>query len=52
MRRLVWVLLLAMTALPASARAGADTVADLGAQTAAEFAERLWVLPPGGSLLR
>ena len=32
--------------------AGAQTVADLGTQTAAEFAERLWVLPPGGSLLR
>jgi hypothetical protein len=31
---------------------GAQTVADLGAQSAAEFAERLWVLPPGGSLLR
>jgi hypothetical protein len=30
----------------------AQTVADLGAQSAAEFAERLWVLPPGGSLLR
>jgi hypothetical protein len=34
------------------AQAGAATVADLGPQTAAEFAERLWVLPPGGSLLR
>ena len=34
------------------AGAGAQTVSDLGAQTAAEFAERLWVLPPGGSLLR
>ena len=34
------------------AQAGADTVADLGADAAAEFAERLWVLPPGGSLLR
>jgi hypothetical protein len=34
------------------AGAGAQTVADLGAQTAAEFAERLWVVPPGGSLLR
>jgi hypothetical protein len=32
--------------------AGARTVADLEARTAAEFAERLWVLPPGGSLLR
>jgi hypothetical protein len=34
------------------AGAGAVTVADLGAPAAAEFAERLWVLPPGGSLLR
>jgi hypothetical protein len=34
------------------ADAGARTVADLGAPAAAEFAERLWVLPPGGSLLR
>ena len=34
------------------AQAGRDTVADLGAHAAAEFAERLWVLPPGGSLLR
>jgi hypothetical protein len=34
------------------ADSGAQTVADLGAQSAAEFAERLWVLPPGGSLLR
>ena len=32
--------------------ARAQTVADLGTQTATEFAERLWVLPPGGSLLR
>jgi hypothetical protein len=34
------------------AQSGAATVADLETQTAAEFAERLWVLPPGGSLLR
>ena len=34
------------------ADSGAQTVADLGAQSAAGFAERLWVLPPGGSLLR
>ncbi|HEV7461625.1 MAG TPA: hypothetical protein VGN78_13895 [Solirubrobacteraceae bacterium] len=30
---------------------GAPTVADLGEQAAAELAERLWVVPPGGSLL-
>jgi hypothetical protein len=30
---------------------GAQTVADLGEQAAAEFAEGLWVVPPGGSLL-
>ena len=30
---------------------GARTVADLGEPAAAEFAERLWVVPPGGSLL-
>jgi hypothetical protein len=30
---------------------GAQTVADLGEQAAAELAERLWVVPPGGSLL-
>jgi hypothetical protein len=34
------------------ARAGAATVADLGAERAAAVAERLWVVPPGGSLLR
>jgi hypothetical protein len=34
------------------AQSSAGTVADLGTQTATEFAERLWVLPPGGSLLR
>jgi hypothetical protein len=28
------------------------TVADLGEQRAAAAAERLWVIPPGGSLLR
>jgi hypothetical protein len=31
--------------------AGAVTVADLGAEAAGEFARRLWVVPPGGSLL-
>jgi hypothetical protein len=31
--------------------AGAARVADLGAQTGGEFARRLWVIPPGGSLL-
>ena len=31
---------------------GVRTVAELGAPAAAEFAERLWVVPPGGSLLR
>ena len=30
---------------------GARTVADLGEPVAAEFAERLWAVPPGGSLL-
>jgi hypothetical protein len=30
---------------------GAQTVADLGESVAAEFAEGLWVVPPGGSLL-
>jgi hypothetical protein len=33
-------------------REGAATVADLGPERAAEAAERLWVVPPGGSLLR
>jgi hypothetical protein len=33
-------------------QAGAATVADLGAPRAAAVAERLWVVPPGGSLLR
>ena len=27
------------------------TVADLGPEVAGEFARRLWVIPPGGSLL-
>ena len=31
--------------------AGAATVADLDPGTAADFAARLWVVPPGGSLL-
>jgi hypothetical protein len=34
------------------ARAGARTVADLGAERAGALAQRLWVVPPGGSLLR
>jgi len=33
------------------ARAGAATVADLDRETASGFARRLWVVPPGGSLL-
>jgi hypothetical protein len=33
------------------AQAGAATVADLGGERAAALAERLWVVPPGGSLL-
>jgi hypothetical protein len=33
-------------------RAGAVKVADLGPERAAEVAESLWVVPPGGSLLR
>jgi hypothetical protein len=31
--------------------AGAETVGDLGTELATDFAERLWVVPPGGSLL-
>ncbi len=31
--------------------AGSATVADLGPEVAGEFARRLWVIPPGGSLL-
>ena len=34
------------------AAAGAATVADLGADRAEALAQRLWVVPPGGSLLR
>lgn len=34
------------------AEAQAGTVADLGTERAAALAERLWVVPPGGSLLR
>jgi hypothetical protein len=34
------------------AQSGAATVADLGADKAADVAESLWVVPPGGSLLR
>jgi hypothetical protein len=33
------------------ASAGVDRVADLGAAPAGEFARKLWVVPPGGSLL-
>jgi hypothetical protein len=36
----------------AMAAAGAATVADLGADEAAGWAERAWVVPPGGGLLR
>ncbi len=32
-------------------RAGADQVADLDPDVVLEFAPRLWVVPPGGSLL-
>ena len=32
--------------------AGAERVADLDADAIAAFARRLWVVPPGGSLLR
>ncbi|MGH2877335.1 MAG: hypothetical protein ACRDLV_13870 [Solirubrobacteraceae bacterium] len=35
----------------AMTRAGASTVAQLQAEALAELAPRLWVLPPGGSLL-
>lgn len=35
----------------AMTKAGAQTVADLGLDVAGRFATRLWVLPPGGSLL-
>jgi hypothetical protein len=34
------------------ARERAATVADLGPERVAAAAERLWVVPPGGSLLR
>jgi len=34
------------------ARDHVATVADLGEERAAQAAERLWVVPPGGSLLR
>jgi hypothetical protein len=33
------------------AGAGADRVGDLDAEVAVEFARKLWVVPPGGSLL-
>jgi hypothetical protein len=32
-------------------RAGVATVADLGVEEAERRAERLWIVPPGGSLL-
>jgi hypothetical protein len=32
-------------------RSGATTVADLGPETAHAHARKLWVVPPGGSLL-
>jgi hypothetical protein len=31
--------------------AGADRVVELGPERGAEFARRLWVVPPGGSLI-
>jgi hypothetical protein len=31
--------------------AGASTVAELGAERGGEFARKLWIVPPGGSLL-
>ena len=34
------------------AQAGTATVADVGIERSAALAERLWVVPPGGSLLR
>jgi hypothetical protein len=36
----------------AMSRAGAERVADLDADAIEAFARRLWVVPPGGSLLR
>ena len=36
----------------AMTQAGAQTVGELGSEVATEFAARLWVVPPGGSLLR
>lgn len=35
----------------AMADVGALTVSELGSERAADFARRLWVLPPGGSLI-
>jgi hypothetical protein len=35
----------------AMADAGADVVVDLGTEAGNEFARKLWVVPPGGSLL-
>ncbi len=35
----------------AMASAGAETVAGLDPEQAADFARRLWVVPPGGSLI-
>jgi hypothetical protein len=35
----------------AMSAAGAPRVAELGVQPATEFARKLWVVPPGGSLL-
>jgi hypothetical protein len=32
-------------------QAGADSVADLDEQVVADRAERLWIVPPGGTLL-
>jgi hypothetical protein len=35
----------------AMASAGAAVVAELGSEAAGEFARRVWVVPPGGSLI-
>lgn len=35
----------------AMSAAGAATVADLGAERAGEYARKVWVVPPGGSLI-
>ena len=35
-----------------SSKAGRGEISDLDAATVATFAERLWILPPGGELLK